>query len=341
MKNLQKGFVVPLLTAVIAVLVVGGGLYFYKTKNMETLSPIDLQMDQSNQTDISSWKKYSDASISFEYPALISVKQDAGNITLSHSVDYKHPNPCDFKGDAPPLDQLSDFGVSLKIINQNLKEFVQSSAYPGWDYVSKNPFTFGSLNGYKVYVGVEGCGYDIYYLTISSAKTLIIQRNHVAEFNSINANYQTYLNLPGIISPNKGTEYFNHILSTINFVSSPSTVTSTLPPITVLSPNGGENIPYGTIYMAGDLGFTWRTSSGENYTPTSKLYAALIDENNMVVRSDQINSKTNTGNGVYASSFIGESKVQVNKKYKIRVCDEIELGKFTCDESNDYFIITN
>lgn len=354
MKNLQKGFAVPLLIAVIALLVVGGGVYVGKTKNMEIPSPADLQTEQSNQTDISSWKKYTDDSISFEYPALISVKQDAGTITLSHSVAYKHPDPCDFKGDAPPLDRLSDFGVSFKVVNQNLKEFVKSSVSPGWDYVSKNPFTFGSLNGYKVSVGVEGCGYDIYYLTISSTRTLVIQRNYVAEFNSINADSKTYLNLTGIISPNKEAEYFSQILSTIKFVSSNSSVTptpnantvvspvsQTQQSITVLSPNGGESIPYGTIYMAGDLGFTWRTSLGENYIPTSKLYVALVDENNMVVRSDQINSKTNTGNGVYASSFIGESKIQINKKYKIMVCDEVVLGKLSCDESNDYFTITN
>ncbi len=245
MKNSQKGFVVPLLVAIIAVLAIGGGVYVYETKKVETPAPIDLQVEQSDQTqqptvqnnpvnppvkntpvspktNTSSWKKYSDASISFEYPSLVSIKQDAGTITLSHSVAYRHPNPCDFKGDAPPLDRLGDFGVSLKVVNQNLKEFVQSSTYPGWDYASQNPFAFGSLNGFKVSSGVEGCGEDIYYLTISSTQTLVIHRGYVAEFNSINGDYQTYLNLPGIISPNKAEEYFNHILSTLKFISPPS-----------------------------------------------------------------------------------------------------------------------
>ncbi len=240
MKKYQQGFIVPALIAVIALLVIGGGVYVYKTKKVETPTLTDVQIQQSNQTqqptvqnnpvnlpvqktpvssqtNTSGWKKYSDTSLSFEYSALISAKQDGGTITLSHSVAYKHPNPCDFKGDAPPLDRLGDFGVSLKVVNQNLKDFVQSSAYPGWDYVSKNPFTFGSFSGYKVSSGVEGCGEDIYYLTISSTQTLVIHRGYVAEFNSINGDYQTYLNLPGIISPSKGEEYFNHILSTLKF----------------------------------------------------------------------------------------------------------------------------
>ena len=118
-------------------------------------------------------------------------------------------------------------------------------------------------------------------------------------------------------------------------------VSSNQASITVISPNGGENIPYGTIYMAGDLGFTWRTSLGSNYKPTSEFYAALVDENNVVVRSDGINSKTNTGNGIFSSSFIGESKIQISKKYKIRVCDEIEYRKVICDDSDNYFTVTN
>ena len=39
MKNSQKGFVVPLLIAIIAVLVIGGGVYVYE-KNKKTETPV-------------------------------------------------------------------------------------------------------------------------------------------------------------------------------------------------------------------------------------------------------------------------------------------------------------
>ncbi|MEI8327732.1 MAG: hypothetical protein WCG02_01180 [Candidatus Taylorbacteria bacterium] len=251
MKDSQKGFVVPLLIAIIALLVVGGGVYVYQNNRTESLSVVNnippiinevlpvvnntpQQSEPAPQTAVqkavvkpptpniqqvtaSNWKTYSDASISFEYPALLSIKNDGGITTLNHSIAYTHSSPCDFKGDAPPLDRLVDFGVSLKIVNQNIKDHVSSSAFPGWDYVSKNPFTFGSLNGYMVSSGIEGCGEDIYYLTISPTRTLVIHRSYVSEFNSIIANYRTYLNLPGTISPVHNEEYFNHILSTMKY----------------------------------------------------------------------------------------------------------------------------
>lgn len=348
MKNLQRGFIVPALIAVIALLVIGGGVYVYETKKAET--PASIEMQQSNQpqqtpgqnnpvnlpvqktpvssqTNTSGWKKYSDASLSFEYPALISAKQDGGTITLGHSVAYKHPNLCDFKGDAPPLDRLGDFGASLKVVNQNLKDFVQSSAYPGWDYVSKNPFTFGSLSGYKVSSGVEGCGEDIYYLTISSTQTLVIHRGYVAEFNSINGDYQTYLNLPGIISPSKGEEYFNHILSTLKFIASPK------PDIIVLSPNGGEGWIIGQTYTIsvatkGDLG-----------TKTVRLNRYSDDG----VRVGEQTIGTMQANTFSFNVPIGTDETRgAAGRYKIQVVsDKYNSGLGVSDESDNYFSITN
>ena len=44
MKDSQNGFVVPLLIAIIALLVVGGGVYVYQNNRTEVLS-LDLGMD--------------------------------------------------------------------------------------------------------------------------------------------------------------------------------------------------------------------------------------------------------------------------------------------------------
>jgi hypothetical protein len=49
MKNSQKGFIVPLLLVIIAVLVVGGGVYIYENKKTEAPIIVDTKTGSSNQ----------------------------------------------------------------------------------------------------------------------------------------------------------------------------------------------------------------------------------------------------------------------------------------------------
>ena len=50
MKNSQKGFIVPLLIAIIAILVVGGGVYVYNKEKVEApVSLIDTNIDKYNK----------------------------------------------------------------------------------------------------------------------------------------------------------------------------------------------------------------------------------------------------------------------------------------------------
>ncbi|MFA6405088.1 MAG: Ser-Thr-rich GPI-anchored membrane family protein [Candidatus Paceibacterota bacterium] len=353
MKNSQKGYVTQLLVLISALLVVGGGIYVYESKKIDIPDITDVQVQQSNQPqqttgqnnsvnsdsqntqtspqiNTSIWKKYSDDLISFEYPVLISSKQDEGTITLSHSVAYRHYNQCDdFKGDAPPLDRLSDFGVSLKVVNQNLKAFVQSSVYPGWDYVSKNPFKFGSLNGYRVSSGVEGCGEDIYFITISSTQTLVIHRGYVAEFNSINEDYQTYLNLPGIISPNKGEEYFNHILSTLKFISP----NSNQPSVTVLYPNMGEVLNNGGRDNIATI--RWTTSD----FGSMNIMIGLLNKDGDWIKTIA-SDIPNTGNYNWRMDptiASGEYKIAINSPQSM---DNSATGPVASDLSDSTFVIS-
>lgn len=48
MKNSQKGFVVPLLITIIALLVIGGGVYVYRNKKVEAPAVIDTETQQTN-----------------------------------------------------------------------------------------------------------------------------------------------------------------------------------------------------------------------------------------------------------------------------------------------------
>lgn len=49
MINLQKGFVVPVILVVIALLVIGGGVFVYKSKKVEAPAVVDTGTQQANQ----------------------------------------------------------------------------------------------------------------------------------------------------------------------------------------------------------------------------------------------------------------------------------------------------
>ncbi|MSR78548.1 MAG: hypothetical protein EXS59_00155 [Candidatus Taylorbacteria bacterium] len=92
MKNSQKGFIVPLLLGIIAILVVGGGVYIYESKRVEVPAVVDTgtqpanqnqqqtntqtppviaQQNISNNSETVNWKTYQNSSekYSVKYPA--------------------------------------------------------------------------------------------------------------------------------------------------------------------------------------------------------------------------------------------------------------------------------
>jgi hypothetical protein len=206
----------PLTTILLLILIILAGLFILQqqkgTSDSKVITPSPVPVVNSSE-----WSTYSDNYLSFESPNKISIKREGEVLKLSHSIAYKHPDPCDFKGGAPEKTILTDLDASFTIVDQSVKDYVvQSANYDGWwDYVSANPFEIGSLKGYKVMAGVEGCGEDIYYLSISPNKTLVIKRALITVFNPIIANYQEYLNLPGIINPNEADVIFNRLLGSL------------------------------------------------------------------------------------------------------------------------------
>ncbi len=204
----------PLTTILLLILIILAGLFILLQQkgasDSKVISPSPVPVVNSSE-----WSTYSDNYLSFESPNMISIKREGEVLKLGHSIAYKHPDPCDFKGDAPEKTILTDFDASFTVVNQNLKEYVESSDYPGWDYVSANPIEIGRFKGYEITPSVEGCGLDIYYLSISPNKTLVINRALITVFHPIIANYQEYLNLPGIINPNEADLIFNRLLGSL------------------------------------------------------------------------------------------------------------------------------
>jgi len=209
--------ILVIIFCVVLVVAVFEGRFFFR-KNIE--SP------QINKNDIGDWKIYHDNSFEFKYPGILTLDQQDDKIVLNHFINYHHPNPCDFKGDALQLEKITDFNLSFKIFDKNLKDTIGISE--GSDYIIKNffqdknlktspgfidDFSIGTLKGYLITSGVEGCGRFAYYFPLSQNTTLVATRAFIPEFQPIIVDYQTYSNLPGIISPNQEEDFFNKILS--------------------------------------------------------------------------------------------------------------------------------
>lgn len=202
-----------------------GGYFIWKNKKegVQQVQQIYDPIRVSTSTDFT-WKKYENNSFELEYPSLASVMEVGNIVTLRHAIPFSHPNPCDFQGDARPLERLTDFQLSLMIQNKNLRDSVQinegsdsivnnffESNTPSFSDGFIDPFKAGELDGIRITSGAEGCGKHSYYFEISPGKTLVINQPFVAEFNI--EGFEKYKNFPGIVSPSKASEFLNRILS--------------------------------------------------------------------------------------------------------------------------------
>ncbi len=83
MKNFQKGFVVPVLLTIIALLVVGGGVYIYQSKKTETTPVTDTVIPQSNQVQ---------QQTNTQTPAVTQPKVTPATISTKPSITVISPN---------------------------------------------------------------------------------------------------------------------------------------------------------------------------------------------------------------------------------------------------------
>ncbi len=388
MKNKEKGFAIPLVIAIIAILGIGGGAYFYINKKVEipvNISNIinNISTTTTNISDRSSFqtqdqqntareraKLNSDSVIyrsnnfglEFKYYNKMTISENDNGISLSHSVPYRHVDLCDEK-DGHWNDNFVDYSNKIKVYNENYisavkKEYSYSpSGYMdnGGNLEKGNIFVGKEMINnqifYKYFTGVEGCGQYIYILPLGNSKTVFVERHLTPPFGMEPPLYKgpfgdslitTFKNIEGVILPEESAAIFGQILSSIKFTKETS--------ITVISPNGGEIIPYGNIVMAGDLMFKWKTSEGDKYFPsttsgfpgvyisTPNFKAYIVDENNQIIRVDEQHSISSLGGGIFTSSFVGDKKISTNTKYKIKICDLIN-GQQICDLSDGFFII--
>jgi hypothetical protein len=173
-----------------------------------------------------------DQSISFTYPAALSVSQKNNVITLHHQIAYSHSDACDFKGTSGTLPNLTDFHVTIQMFNGTVASTaaVVDPSLTTNDKTNNNfagdvlklnsgfidSYNNGVWNGYTVTEGVEGCGRITYYLPVSTSRTLVIQKQLIGELSSVSGMRMTILALPGIISPDQNTTILNAIIQSLS-----------------------------------------------------------------------------------------------------------------------------
>lgn len=178
------------------------------------------------------WQTYRNEEFGFEFrysADTLRLSEEEGGVLLSHSILYEHQDPCEFRDNIAPLKELTDFKVAIQVLNKSLKEAVMAKEgdYLASNFVSEtelklspnfiDEFSIGSLTGYRITTGVEGCGQYTYYFPLTAKKTLVVNRSFITEFNPIILDYEKYLNLPGIIVPQEEEKLFNQILSSFKF----------------------------------------------------------------------------------------------------------------------------
>ncbi len=167
--------------------------------------------------------------ISFTYPKILSASTTGEIVSLHHEVLFEHHDYCDFKGEATTtIPSLTDFQVSFRTQDKNIVDTIKTESpyIPEENFVNGNvvpspgfidSVTAGSLEGYKIFEGAEGCGHTTYYFSVSNSKTLIVKEDLITVFTGAidKENEDAALAVPGVINKEKETEILNSILKTV------------------------------------------------------------------------------------------------------------------------------
>ncbi len=178
------------------------------------------------------WTRQADdvAGFSIAYPKTTLQFGRADTVmTLTHSVPLKHPDPCDFKGDAPALDRLTDMSVSFDVLEKSLKDAIITTEGSDYAIVSSmrgdtivpspegpvEAAVFAGVQGYRILSGVEGCGRAAYYFPTPTGRTLVVLRSLIPEFSPVNAQADSLLQIPGVLLPQDEETLFQAVMDTV------------------------------------------------------------------------------------------------------------------------------
>lgn len=227
MKNLQQGFIMPLLLAIVAVLVVGGGVYVYKNQKVEK-PVVDSGIEQSDQNqqkvdaqtppvvakeNISNWKIYTNKEYGFDLQYPKEWTHNNSNVTYNTILlmDFSSPDYKDYStylgGDFPQT--VIEKGGKFSIVVENLSPRLPYT----FDQLKKETSEPGKIKEIKV--GEERAllidGVRVYFLHPKNGLLL----------------FKLYLSsAPGEIK--YYSSLFNQILSTFKFTDNVGTKTNSI-----------------------------------------------------------------------------------------------------------------
>jgi hypothetical protein len=205
---------------IILVLVVVLSGFWYATR--EKVEPVVVEETTKTYSN-------SNTGVSFTYPKILSANTAADAVTLHHEVTFTHHDYCDFKGDGETnIPTLTDFNVAFHIVDKDLvatmksespyipaENFVNNQVVPSPGFIDS--YSVGTLSGYKIFEGAEGCGVITYYFPISSQKTLVVKKDLITVFTgAIDAENQASAEaVPGVLNKEKETQTLTSILETV------------------------------------------------------------------------------------------------------------------------------
>jgi hypothetical protein len=220
MRNKNAYIITLIIVIVIAILA------FALFGPKRTIAPTE-QPAASNNVASTNTKTFSLNFLTFTYLDILLEKEEGKTVYLNHSVATEpHPDYCDFQGNAPEKNSLTDFNANFTILDLDMKnsmkekegeDFIKNS-FKG-DTITKSegyvdPYEVGMLKGYRITKGIEGCGVYSYYFPLSSNQTLLINRIRIPEL-TLSSSKDMYLAIPGVISPQKEEEIFKNIILSI------------------------------------------------------------------------------------------------------------------------------
>jgi hypothetical protein len=132
-------------------------------------------------------------------------------------------------GEETVYPRLTDFRVTMQKMNKDLvdtmktispyipqENFVNNQVVESPGFIDK--FSVGTLNGYAIYEGAEGCGQTTYYFPIKDDQTLIIGKASIQILSGVVSNEKAaeVLAVPGVISKEASEQMFLSILQTLS-----------------------------------------------------------------------------------------------------------------------------
>lgn len=162
--------------------------------------------------------------IEFEYPEKFKVREKDGEITVEHSVNFEHRDPCSENELRLTSKRIFDFYTRISILPltptelfiREVMQFNESGAAEAPK--SSMRVTYGELDGFRVSNGRMGCGLYSYFFQITDESVLRVDRYPAPEFREVpESEKEMYRRVPNVILPEDEEFLFKYILSTLTF----------------------------------------------------------------------------------------------------------------------------